>query len=109
MKGSQIADKITNLINERAKMQVWQDCNLPEFKKTEQAIIDLLTENEDETVAYIKGWCVGINLTFILEVADEINSKLHSKRFIDALRYAAKEDYRLNLESIDMAEKDSKD
>lgn len=107
MKGAGIADKIQNLINERARLQTWQGLNQPDFEKAEQDIIDLLSTDEEETVAYVKGWCVGLDLLFVIEVADRINSKLHSERFMNALRDAAKENYELQLKSIDNAEEDS--
>lgn len=107
MKGTKIADKIQNLINERAKLQTWKGLDQEDFNMAQSNIANLLSEDEEETIAYINGWCTGIDLEFVIEVADQINSKLHSERFMNALREAAKRNYETQLESINMAEDDS--
>lgn len=107
MKGIKIADKIQDLINERAKLQMWKGLDQEDFNMTQSNIVNLLSEDEDETIAYINGWCIGIDLEFVIEVADQINAKLHSERFMDALREAAKRNYEAQLESINIAEEDS--
>lgn len=107
MKGAEIADKIKNLINKRAELQTWKGLGQEDFNAAQNSIVNLLSEDEDETIAYINSWCIGIDLEFVIEVADQINSKLHSERFMNALREAAKRNYEAQLESINMAEEDS--
>ncbi|MDO4729801.1 MAG: hypothetical protein Q4A96_01210 [Candidatus Saccharibacteria bacterium] len=107
MKGAGIADKISNLINERARLQAWSGLEQPDFEAAEKAIVELLSVDEEETVAYIETWCLGIDLEFIIEVAEQINSRLHSQRFLNALRAAAEKNYKAQLEDIKIAEEDS--
>jgi hypothetical protein len=65
---------------------------LPDYWATSPAIraeIALFTRNLKDTINFLDNDCDGEQLTWLMEVADEISAKLQSWDFIDALYRAA--------------------